>query len=451
MNNNLNIKYIVIAYLFIALFMHQNTVGQDRLYPREEAIKNRQKTIDVLKQIADRIMQSTTYQFINKKTDSTYSSIKDLPLSTDIQVESQYNDWHYTNGMLHIGFLEVAELFDDAKYSDYVMQNFNFVMHQGHLEYFEKLYNQEIKKGWQAVRRVPWHMYFRMVRLDDCSAIAASLIEVQMLQEEKDPKYEEYINEVAYHIMEREPRIDDGTIARFWPHEKTIWADDLFMSISFLARMGKYTGDSKYFNEAAKQVILFTKYLWCKEKQLYYHCYHSDIEQTGVAHWARANGWVMMAQADLLSVLPEDHPQRPELIQIFQQQVQGIALYQSKSGLWHQLLDKSDSYLETSSSAMFTFSIARGVNRGWLPKDYAYVAETGWNGVLTKIDDQSNVSDICVGTGIMPSLVFYYWRPVRTNIPMGEGPILRAGAEILKMNKYSSDPAYAKYDRILDN
>jgi len=42
----------------------------------------------------------------------------------------------------------------------------------------------------------------------------------------------------------------------------------------------------------------------------------------------------------------------------------GAAETQSGRGLWHQLLDKTDSYLETSASAMFTFAIARGVNRG---------------------------------------------------------------------------------------
>ena len=68
--------------------------------------------------------------------------------------------------------------------------------------------------------------------------------------------------------------------------------------------------------------------------------------------------------------------------------------------------------------------------------------------LLTKIDDEGNVSDICVGTGVMPSLVFYYNRPVRNNIAMGEGPVLRAGVEMLNMKRYYEAPARTKYDKI---
>ena len=77
-------------------------------------------------------------------------------------------------------------------------------------------------------------------------------------------------------------------------HENTIWADDAFMAISFLARMAKMTGDMSYINDAANQVIKYHKYLWCPEKRILYHCYHTDTDEHGVAHWSRANGWVFM-------------------------------------------------------------------------------------------------------------------------------------------------------------
>ena len=107
-------------------------------------------------------------------------------------------------------------------------------------------------------------------------------------------------------------------------------ADDAFMAISFLARMGKMTGDEKYFNDAANQVLNYTRYLWCPEKNIYYHCYHTDTKEHGVAHWSRANGWVFMAQADLLSVMPEDHPMRDAVIENFRRQASGVARYQGK-------------------------------------------------------------------------------------------------------------------------
>ena len=73
-----------------------------------------------------------------------------------------------------------------------------------------------------------------------------------------------------------------------------------------------------------------------------------------------------MAQADLLSRLPEDYPQREALLENFHQQVSGVCRYQGENGLWHQLLDKTDSYDEVTGTAMFTFAIARGVKEGWI-------------------------------------------------------------------------------------
>ena len=49
----------------------------------------------------------------------------------------------------------------------------------------------------------------------------------------------------------------------------------------------------------------------------------------------------------------------------------------------------------------------------------------------------------------MPSLTFYYNRPTRRNIAMGEGPVLRAGTEIFSMSRYHEDQARTKYDKIL--
>lgn len=90
------------------------------------------------------------------------------------------------------------------------------------------------------------------------------------------------------------------------------------------------TGDEKYFNDAANQVLNYTRYLWCPEKNIYYHCYHTDNKEHGVAHWSRANGWVFMAQADLLSMMPKDHPMREAVIENFRKQASGVARYQGK-------------------------------------------------------------------------------------------------------------------------
>lgn len=403
---------------------------------------------DVAGKIADRILASTTYDFRNKKTGETYTSVKNLPLDMNVRVACKYNNWHYTNGVTHIALMELANKTGNRKYDDYVLKNMNFVFNEGNLDFFKKQYDKAMKdEGWYGVRKNSWHMIFRGKRLDDNGPMGASLIDLQM--KHPDKAFLKYINETADHLNYAEPRLEDGTIARIWPHVNTIWADDAFMAISFLARMGKMTGDAKYIDDAANQVINYHKYLWCPEKQIFYHCYHTDNKEHGVAHWSRANGWVFMATADLLQVMPQDHPRRAEVLECFRRQCSGVARYQGKNGLWHQLLDKEDSYEEITGTAMFVFGIARGVKSGWLHPDFIYVAEQGLKGMLSKISADGDVTTICVGTGIMPSPAYYYNRPTQENDPMGEGPVLRALIEMMDAPKYTEIKAEQQYDKIV--
>ena len=390
-------------FFSLALLLAVATLtAQTKMTAREAAVK-----------IADRILASTTYEFKNTKTGEIYKSVKKLPLDMDVKVACKYNNWHYTNGVTNMALMELGDKLGDKKYEKYVLKN----------------------------------MIFRGKRLDDNGPMGASLIELQLKY--PNDSFLGYINETAEHLNYGEPRLVDGTIARIWPHVNTIWADDAFMAISFLARMGKLTGDEKYFNDAANQVLNYNRYLWCPEKQIYYHCYHTDNKEHGVAHWSRANGWVFMAQADLLSMMPKDHPMREAVIENFRQQASGVARYQGKNGLWHQLLDKEDSYEEITGTAMFVFGIARGVKEGWLHPDFIYVAEQGLKGMMKKISDDGDVTSICVGTGIMPSVAYYYNRPTQENDPMGEGPVLRALIEMIDAPKYTEIKAEQQYDKIV--
>lgn len=435
-------KTLITGLLLLAVtqLTAQTTVqsaAQAKLSAKETAIR-----------IADRILRSTTYQFKHTQTGETYTSVKGLPLDMNIKVDCKYNQWHYTNGVTHIALMELADKTGERKYDDFVLRNMNFVFNEGNLDFFRKQYDHALKEeGWYGVRKLSWHMIFRGKRLDDNGPMGASLIDLQL--KHPDKAFLNYIQETADHLMYGEPRLDDGTIARIWPHVNTIWADDAFMAVSFLSRMGKLTGDSQYIDDAANQIIRYHSYLWCPEKQIFYHCYHTDTQEHGVAHWSRANGWVVMATADLLEVMPEDHPLRDEVLKCFRKQCSGVVRYQGKNGLWHQLLDKEDSYEEITGTSMFVFGIARGVKRGWLHPDFIYAAEQGLKGMQGLISAEGDVTGICVGTGIMPSPAYYYNRPTQINDPMGEGPVLRALIEMSDAPQYTEIKAEQQYDKII--
>ncbi|MES1217196.1 MAG: glycoside hydrolase family 88 protein, partial [Bacteroidota bacterium] len=244
------------------------------------------------------------------------------------------------------------------------------------------------------------------------------------------PVIDNYIN----YISTKEFRLSDGTLARNRPQKNTLWLDDLYMSVPALAQMGKLTGDKKYYDDAVKQVLQFSKRMFNKDLNLYMHGWVQSMTVHPEFHWARANGWALLAMTELLDVLPENHPGRNAVLQQFRVHVKGLASFQSDKGFWHQLLDRSDSYLETSATAIFTFCIARAINKGWIdPKAYGPMCLLGWNAVATKVNDKGQVEGTCVGTGMAFDPMFYYYRPVNVFAAHGYGPVLLAGAEMYKL------------------
>jgi rhamnogalacturonyl hydrolase YesR len=387
------------------------------------------KDIDeiIVRSIADYILDHTTFEYVSRSTEQTYKSTKEIPENVEVRFRDQFTEWGYTMGVLNMAMIDLGAYLNEEKYTNYPVRHVANGM--DNYKFFQKRFKND-----RPHYRWPYGQLWTMKELDDCGAMGASVIEVYNLVRRDD--YREYIDKTARHIMEIQDRLPDGTLVRKFPHEMTLWADDLYMSVPFLARMGNLTGDNKYFDDALKQVFNFTKYLWDPDKELYYHCYYSDLDRNGVAHWGRCNGWVMMAKVHLMNFLPIDHPQREDLRKNLEQQILGIAKYQDEDGLWHQVLDKTDSYPESSCSAMFVYSVARAVNEGWIDKRYASIALRGWHGLKeNKITHDGQLKDICIGTSIEDNLVFYYNRPARTNETHGLGAIIDAGIEILRLKK----------------
>jgi len=376
-----------------------------------------------LRLVADAVLADATFRFIDQNSGEIYTNPEAAPLDARLHPESAYNDWRYWNGVLNLAMLKLGDLLDTEAYREFAPKNVAFAF--DHYPYFEERWNGESK--WEY----PFGQRFILEELDDGGAMGASVIEVY--RNDPQERYREYIDQVADHILTRQGRLTDGTLVRSFPRRWTLWADDLYMGVSFLARMGELSGDNRYFNDAAKQVVNFHKYLYSEEKGLMYHCWYSDTQQPGVAFWGRANGWALLAQVDLLDHLPAEFPQREELLGLLQKHILGIARYQSAEGLWHQLLDKEDSYLETSCSAIFSYVLARAVNQGYLKPSYAAIAGHGWQGVMTRIHSDGQIEGVCTGTGVGDDLEFYYNRPAPLNDVHGIGFILLAGAEVMQL------------------
>ncbi len=378
----------------------------------------------VLDRIREHFVRATPYRIIDTATGQPIPDLSRPIRTAGIDTRpGEFNDWTYSMGVVLAGMLLATDVTGDTRFQDYAIRNFDFIF--DHLDYFR----QQAK----AFGPQP-HGYRRLLEmreLDDGGAIGAALVEAYARK--PDPRYRAGIDLVDEHISHRQLRLEDGTLARPRPQPVSLWVDDFYMSIPFLAQMGKLTGERRYFDDAARQVIGMSARLFDPSRGLYDHSWFANTDPDPHFYWGRGAGWALMAMAQLLSVMPEDHPDRAAVLDQFRRAVQGVAAVQGSQGFWHQLLDKVDSYLETSATAMFTFAIARGVNRGWLAPTYAPLAQTGWRAVESRVRADGQIEGICVGTTAAYDAVYYYNRPTDPGAMQGYGPTLMAGAEVIVM------------------
>lgn len=345
----------------------------------------------------------------------------------------QFRTTSYEWGVTYSACLDAAKASGDKKYAAYVEQNFKAIA-----DAFPGAM-KDLKKGKTldtAIRKV-----VDPHALDDAGAICAAMIKAE-LDARKNPKTRAtqvintapVIENYSQYIMTKEFRLADGTFARKRPHKNTVWLDDMFMAIPAIAYMGAYTNDSKYFDETAKQIMLFKDKMWVKEKKLFRHGWVEAMNPHPAFHWGRANGWAILTMCEVLDVLPENHPQRGAILDLLRQHIEGLVALQGKDGFWHQLLDRNDSYEESSCTAIYTYCIAHAINQGWISAlAYGPAVQLAWHAVEASIDAQGRFMNTCVGTGMGFDPAFYMYRPVSTAAAHGYGPAIWAGAEMLRL------------------
>ncbi|MEJ2634363.1 MAG: glycoside hydrolase family 88 protein [Calditrichia bacterium] len=329
-------------------------------------------------------------------------------------------DWHYANGETMLGLLAVARASGDRKYHDFVRKFCDFTL--ANAGYFRWQYDS------LHILRGSYHRLFRRSMLDDTGGPALPFLE--LYDEASGNNWRELVSAMAEFVSIKQDRLPDGTLCRPEPEAMTVWADDMFMSVPFMLRMAKITGDSTWYDDAVRQIINFARYLRDPQTGLFYHGWFSGANKNACVFWGRANGWVAWALSEALLSLPDRHPGHEKVLEIYRDFMKTLIRFQDSSGMWHQVLDHPESYPETSCSAMFVLALARGVNQGWLNRDFGTAAEKGWAGIRAKIDSTGVVHGICRGTGIGPDLNYYMKRPTFDNDPRGLGAVLVAATEV---------------------
>lgn len=401
---------------------------------------------DSVKEVLDRV-----FRYVEKETPvglinaATQQPVNDF-LKIDEQTRLQKGAFRLTSyewGVTYLGMLLAAETTGDQRYKKYVSDRFGFLADIAPA--FSKLKQKNGQVNDDLMRRM-----LDPKALDDAGSICASMIKAQL--DGSATKLKPIIDNYIDFIMNKEYRLADGTFARVRPQYNSMWLDDMFMSIPAIVYMGKLTGDKKYYDEALKQFRQFSSRMFVPGTGLYRHAWIESSTDHPAFYWGRANGWALLTATILLDVLPSDYHGRDFVLERFRAHVRGLAACQSGQGMWHQLLNRNDSYLETSATAIYAYCFAKAINSKWIDAiAYGPVVQLAWNAVTEKVNAEGQVEGTCVGTGMGFDPAYYYYRPVSVFAAHGYGPVLLAGAEIYRMQKMwfpkMNDSAVQYYDQ----
>jgi unsaturated rhamnogalacturonyl hydrolase len=237
-----------------------------------------------------------------------------------------------------------------------------------------------------------------------------------------------------------------------------MWLDGLYMIEPFYAEsavVNKKPGD---FNDIINQFVWMEKYGRDAKTGLLYHGWDESRLQrwanpkTGLSpeFWSRSMGWYMMALVDVLDFIPANHPRRNELVKILNRLTTALVKFQdAKSGVWWQVTDKANkekNYLESSGTAMFVFSIAKGIRMGYLPAGFKPALQKAWNGMLkefvkTDAEGKYHYIQAVAGAGLggIPyrdgTYEYYVNEPRRDDDLKAIGPFIQACIEMELMKK----------------
>ena len=195
----------------------------------------------------------------------------------------------------------------------------------------------------------------------------------------------------------------DGALKGSMPSHNEM-SDSVFMGCAILARVGRLTGEKRYFDMALRH-LRFMQDLDLRSDGLYRH---SPLDQ---AAWGRGNGFPALGLALALSDWPKEHPGNAEALASYQAHMRAMARHQDTTGMWHQVVDRPESYREFTSTAMTGFALTRGLRRGWLDRaEFEPVADRAWKAVLARIKSDATLVDVCRSTGRQTSLRAYFDR-----------------------------------------
>lgn len=335
--------------------------------------------------------------------------------------------WNYTQGLMGLAFMRLNKVTGEKRYYEYAKGYADSLIDDNGIIYKYDMGNFNIDQV------NPGKMMFLL------------------FDRTGDPRYEKVIHTLREQLG-AQPRIPAGG---FW-HKKIypdqMWLDGLYMGAPFYAEYALRYNRREDFTDVVNQFLIVASNTYDPVTGLYRHAFDASKRMpwsdsiTGQSPhaWGRAMGWFSMALVDVLDFLPKDQPGRDEIISILQDIADKLTEIQDPlTGGWYQVLDRPaepGNYIETSCTAMFAYSIFKGVRMGYLDNRFLPTAIKAYNGLIDNfiVTDSTGLvtmKNICgvAGLGGDPyrdgSYEYYIGEEIRENDPKGVGPFIMASLE----------------------
>jgi unsaturated rhamnogalacturonyl hydrolase len=178
------------------------------------------------------------------------------------------------------------------------------------------------------------------------------------------------------------------------------WTDDMFMASSILSRTGNVDAASKLLVSYAARLQ--------RPDGLFNHAVD------GPAAWGRGNGFAALGLIEALTAMPDQHPSRSALLDVYRRHMAAVKTQQAPDGMWREVIDDPAAYREETATAMLLTAMARGIRLGWIDRSYTPLVERAWRGLAAHVTDDGTIIDVCTGTGAGPTHRYYFDRAAMT-------------------------------------
>ncbi len=333
-----------------------------------------------------------------------------------------YRSWDYETGTVLRGFELLYKASGDEKYLNYIRASVESqVSANGVISgYSMSDYNvDEVKEGSLVL------YLYELTGDERYRAAAASLMQQ----------------------LDRQPQTSEGGNWHKNKYPDQMWLDGLYMAQPFNAHYGALFDRPDNIDDVVLQLRLMEDHARDPQTGLLYHGWDesrnaswANAQGQSPEFWGRSLGWYAMALVDVLDYIPDSYSaQRTEIVAILQRLAEAMVKVQDPStGVWWQVPDKagqSGNWIESSVTAMMSYSLAKAARLGYIDASYADSAKKAWNGLVSEFVTQDwngtlSLTATCEGTGVGSSYSFYIGRARRSNDPKGLGPFLMAAAEI---------------------